>query len=160
EVRQAAAGVGALVRGAAKRPGVPHRSSRWSRRRSPCWFFVISRLTARPPLLSGVVSRRGGHDLMLVLEVAVPEVRAFYRPPGAAPNVGGYLGRVFPGGSFLGLDYEGLFSLGTGSHDVLADERARGSRGEEPPIFHSQRLSSRPRTRATSFQLWGRRQSC
>ena len=39
---------------------------------------------------------------MLVLEVAVPEILAFYRPPKAGPNVGGYLGRISPGGSFHG----------------------------------------------------------
>jgi len=70
---------------------------------------------------------------MLVLEVAAPEICAFYRPPDAGPNVVGYLARVYPGGSFLGIDYERLLALGTGSHEVLADERAKGSRGVEPP---------------------------
>src|SRR4051812_11597199 len=70
---------------------------------------------------------------MLVLEVGAPEIRAFYQPPGAGPNVGGYLGRVFPGGNFLGISYEQLRALGNGSHEVVAEERTRGSSGAEPP---------------------------
>lgn len=69
---------------------------------------------------------------MLILEVVMPEIFAYYQPPTAGPNVGGYLGTVFPGGSFLGLRYDALFVLGTGYHEVIADERAERSRGNEP----------------------------
>src|SRR5262249_7745762 len=69
---------------------------------------------------------------MLVLEIALPEIRTFYRPPGAGQNVGGYLGRIFPGGSSVGIGYERLLALGTGFHGVLGDERAKRNRGVEP----------------------------
>ena len=68
----------------------------------------------------------------LELQVGDGVLFAHYMPPNAGPNCGGYLGRVFPGGSFLGIGYDQLSTLGTGSHNVLADERAEQCNGEEP----------------------------
>jgi hypothetical protein len=75
---------------------------------------------------------------MLTLEVYDDVVFAHYCPNDAGPNVGGYLGRVYPGGIFLGATWDQLQSLGNGTHDVILDERARGPnftdeyRGKEP----------------------------
>ncbi len=49
---------------------------------------------------------------MLQLQVGSGVVFAFYQPPNAGPNVGGYLGRVWPGGEFKGLSYDQLRSPG------------------------------------------------
>jgi hypothetical protein len=67
---------------------------------------------------------------MLVLEVADSEIFAFYQPPDAGPNVGGYLGRVFPGGNFHGLSHRELLALGSGCYEVEVDERAGSERGK------------------------------
>lgn len=69
---------------------------------------------------------------MLELRVSEDEVFAFYRPPDAGPNVGGYFGRVYPGGQFKGLPFDRLRALGTGRHEAEADERAGSDRGPEP----------------------------
>ncbi len=68
----------------------------------------------------------------LELQVGDGVVFAHYMPPDAGPNNGGYLGRVFPGGSFLGIGYDQLFALGTGAHHVLADERSKRNNSDEP----------------------------
>src|SRR5262245_34875655 len=41
------------------RPQGQHRTNRFSRRRPRSWFLEVSRLSARPPLLSSNVRRRG-----------------------------------------------------------------------------------------------------
>ncbi|WP_020470034.1 hypothetical protein [Zavarzinella formosa] len=68
----------------------------------------------------------------LELQVDGNVVFAHYMPPEAGPNNGGYLSRIFPGGSFKGISHNQLIALGTGSHYLLADERAGGLKGEEP----------------------------
>jgi hypothetical protein len=67
-----------------------------------------------------------------VVELCDQAVFVCYRPPGAGPNVGGYLGGAFPGGHFKGLAYDQLIAPGTGRHDVVLDERATSNPGAEP----------------------------
>lgn len=72
---------------------------------------------------------------MLTLEVYDNEIFAHYCPDDAGPNVGGYLGRIFPGGSFLGAPFEQLCALGSGTHDVALNERTDSTdeyHGKEP----------------------------
>ena len=68
----------------------------------------------------------------LELQVSDDVVFAHYLPADAGPNNGGYLGRVYPGGSFHGVGFDELRALGTGRHAVAVDERARSARGREP----------------------------
>ncbi len=74
---------------------------------------------------------------MLTLEVYDDEIYVHYLPNDAGPNVGGYLGRVFPGGGFMNATWEELQHLGSGTHDVTLDEHAHREfteeyRGKEP----------------------------
>ncbi len=69
---------------------------------------------------------------MLELQVGDAVVFAYYQPPDAGPDVGGYLGRVRAGGQFKGLDFDQLRYLGSGRHDVILDERRRDRPGAEP----------------------------
>ena len=96
---------------------------------------------------------RGGFRLMLVLEVVKPEIHAFYLPKDAGPNIGGYLGRIYPGGSFHGLGYQELLTLGSGSHDVEIDERARSERGNTPAVQAQDELLRKLRWSLFMYQV-------
>ncbi|WP_437315837.1 DUF6210 family protein [Sorangium sp. So ce385] len=69
---------------------------------------------------------------MLELQVGARVVFAHYLPADAGPNNGGYLGLVYPGGTFYGVGFDELRALGTGRHQLALDERARSERGREP----------------------------
>lgn len=68
----------------------------------------------------------------LTIQVGDGVIYAFSRPPNPGPNVGGYLGRIFPAGSFHGLTFDEMLALGTGQHPITIDERARSNSGDEP----------------------------
>ena len=59
-------------------------------------------------------------------------VFAHYLPSDAGPNNGGYISRVYPGGTFKGLGFGVLWALGTGSHKLALDERVQSIPGREP----------------------------
>jgi hypothetical protein len=68
----------------------------------------------------------------LTLEVGDGVVFAHYLPPNAGPNIGGYLGRVYPRGTFHGVGFDELRALGTGHHPFVLDDGAPSKRGMEP----------------------------
>ncbi|XXX75541.1 hypothetical protein WMF30_48615 [Sorangium sp. So ce134] len=68
----------------------------------------------------------------LELQIGNRVVFAHYLPADAGPNNGGYVGRVFPGGTFHGVGFDELRALGTGRHQLALDERARSEPGHEP----------------------------
>ena len=59
-----------------------------------------------------------------------------YCPENAGLNVGGYLGRVYPGGDFHGVSFDKLLVLGTGEHSVMVDERADSKPGNKPDYLY------------------------
>jgi hypothetical protein len=93
---------------------------------------------------------------MLRLEVTGPEILISYRPPDAGPNVGGYLGSVFPGGRFKGLGYDELLALGTGRREVLVDEAAPSTRGSEPLFFAEAGTTPIPDANLAVIRAWHR----
>ena len=68
----------------------------------------------------------------LELQITDDAVFAHYMPPNAGPNIGGYLGKVYPSGNFHGVGFDELRALGTGRHRFVMDERAHSVRGREP----------------------------
>jgi len=66
-------------------------------------------------------------------------VYAHYLPANAGPGNGGYLGRVYPGGTFHGVGFDELRALGSGRHRFALDELARSEPGWEPQ-YESERL--------------------
>lgn len=77
---------------------------------------------------------------MLTVEVHDHAIFVFYKPINAGSNVGGYLGRIFQGGTFHGISLEALRQLGTGSHSVLVDERERSADGSPPVLCDRDQL--------------------
>lgn len=77
---------------------------------------------------------------MLIIEDHVQVIFAFYRPPGAGANAGGYLGKIAEGGYFHDLDFERLRKLGTGHHEAPMDERAPSFLGAVPAMSQRETL--------------------
>jgi hypothetical protein len=69
---------------------------------------------------------------MLRIEIHEGVVFCHYSPDDAGPNNGDYLGRVYEGGSFKGLDYDELVAIGTGEWKIVLDEREENVQGNPP----------------------------
>jgi hypothetical protein len=89
---------------------------------------------------------------MLTLDVVPPEILAYYQLPGSQPYVGGHIGKVYPGGSFLGLEYDQLLTLGTGAHEIVADPDAGQTSGVKPHQTLGDRLCGDLRWEILSFR--------
>jgi hypothetical protein len=75
---------------------------------------------------------------VLELQVTDDVVFAHYRPSDAGPNAGGYVAQVWPGGAFLGCNFDRLKAMGTGQHAVDLDEECEEDLKGVEPEFDSE----------------------
>ncbi|MGA4632958.1 hypothetical protein ACPA5B_03680 [Pseudomonas solani] len=72
--------------------------------------------------------------MTLNLEIFGAEIHYFWNYKPEVKGVGGGLGWLYPEGSLHNLSYEALLELGSGSHEVMIDEKVRSLKSNDPQL--------------------------
>lgn len=93
--------------------------------------------------------------ITLSLEILGTEVFYFWNYKPEVKGAGGSLGWMYPEGSLHNLSYGQLLELGSGSHEVMIDEKVRSLQSSSPELSESEND-----LRLVRFALFFERNDC